>query len=139
MGPMLGASAPGRGPAFFRRGGPEALQQRVETSELVPDFGPPRLHETAGAVLVGARKPLIAFNVNLRGGPPGAAKEIAALVRETVGSRSEIVHDLTKPDGTPRKLLDTTRLHDLGWDAKIGLRTGIAEAYGWFVENHPDA
>ena len=82
---LYGASAPGRGPAFFRRGGPETLQRRVESGELAPDFGPARLHETAGAVLVGARKPLIAFNVNLRGGPPGAAREIAALVRETGG------------------------------------------------------
>ncbi len=83
---LYGASAPaGRGPAFFRRGGPEALQRRVDAGELAPDFGPGRLHETAGAVLVGARKPLIAFNVNLRGGSPGAAREIAALVRETGG------------------------------------------------------
>jgi glutamate formiminotransferase len=82
---LYGASAPGRGPAFFRRGGPEALQRRVDAGELAPDYGPARLHETAGAVLVGARKPLIAFNVNLRGGSPGAAKEIAALVRETGG------------------------------------------------------
>jgi len=82
---LYGASAPGRGPAFFRRGGPEALQRRVDAGELAPDYGPARLHETAGAVLVGARKPLIAFNVNLRGGSAGAAKEIAALVRETGG------------------------------------------------------
>jgi glutamate formiminotransferase/glutamate formiminotransferase/formiminotetrahydrofolate cyclodeaminase len=82
---LYGASAPGRGPAFFRRGGPAELQRRVDAGELVPDFGPAQLHESGGAVLVGARKPLIAFNVNLRGGEPGTAKEIAALVRETGG------------------------------------------------------
>ncbi len=77
--------APGRGPAFFRRGGPEGLQARIDAGELAPDFGPGRLDERAGAVLVGARKPLIAFNVNLRGGDPDAAREIAAVIRETGG------------------------------------------------------
>ena len=55
----------GRGPAFFRRGGPDELQRRLDAGELVPDFGPPRLDPAAGAVVVGARRPLIAFNVNL--------------------------------------------------------------------------
>ena len=59
--------APGRGPAFFRTGGPEELQRRLDAGELAPDFGPPRLDDRAGGVVVGARRPLIAFNVNLRG------------------------------------------------------------------------
>ena len=82
---LYGELAPGRGPAFFRRGGLDALQARVDAGELAPDFGPAQLEERAGAVLVGARKPLIAFNVNLRGGEPGAAREIAGLVRESGG------------------------------------------------------
>jgi glutamate formiminotransferase len=82
---LYGELAPGRGPAFFRRGGPEGLQARIDAGELDPEFGPRRLHERAGAVLVGARRPLIAFNVNLRGGDPDTAREIAALVRETGG------------------------------------------------------
>ena len=73
-----------RGPAFFRRGGPEELQQRIDAGELTPDFGPARLDERAGGVLVGARGPLIAFNVNLRGSLD-AAREIAGLVREHGG------------------------------------------------------
>ena len=73
-----------RGPAFFRRGGPEELQRRVDAGEIVPEFGPARLSESAGGVLVGARRPLIAFNVNLRGSLE-AAREIAALVRESGG------------------------------------------------------
>jgi glutamate formiminotransferase len=73
-----------RGPAFFRRGGPDELQRRIETGELTPDFGPPRLHESAGAVLVGARRPLIAFNVNLAG-DLDTAREVAAVVRERGG------------------------------------------------------
>jgi glutamate formiminotransferase / 5-formyltetrahydrofolate cyclo-ligase len=81
---LYGELAAGRGPAFFRRGGPRELQRRIETGELAPDFGPARLHESAGGVLVGARRPLIAFNVNLRGGLE-AAKETAAAVRESGG------------------------------------------------------
>lgn len=80
-----GELAPGRSPAFFRRGGLEALRQRVRAGELSPDFGPAELDPSAGAVLVGARDPLVAFNVNLRGASLGIAREIAALVRESGG------------------------------------------------------
>ncbi len=82
---LYGDLAPGRGPAFFRRGGPERLQQRIEAGELRPDFGPSRLDPAAGAVLVGARPPLIAFNVNLVGGDLAAAKAVARAVRERDG------------------------------------------------------
>jgi glutamate formiminotransferase len=81
---LYGELAPGRGPAYFRRGGPEELQRRIDAGELAPDFGPKRLDERAGAVIVGARRPLIAFNVNLRG-ELAAAKAVAAVVRETGG------------------------------------------------------
>ena len=81
---LYGDLAPGRGPAFFRRGGPAALQRRIDAGELAPDFGPARLDERAGGVIVGARRPLIAFNVNLRGELAGA-QEIAAVVRERGG------------------------------------------------------
>jgi glutamate formiminotransferase len=75
----------GREPAFFRRGGPDELQRRMDAGELTPDRGPGRLHPTAGGVLVGVRRPLVAFNVNLRSDDLGAAKEIARLVRERDG------------------------------------------------------
>ncbi len=78
---LYGELAPGRGPAFFRSGGLEALRRRVEAGELAPEFGPGRLDERSGAVLVGARRPLIALNVNLRG-ELAAAREIASIVRE---------------------------------------------------------
>jgi glutamate formiminotransferase len=77
--------APGRGPAFFRRGGPEELQRRIDAGELVPDFGPAQLDERAGGVILGARKPLIAFNVNLTGDDLEGAREIARAVRERDG------------------------------------------------------
>jgi glutamate formiminotransferase len=75
----------GREPAFFRRGGPEELQRRVDAGELEPDRGPSRLHPSAGGVLVGVRRPLIAFNVNLSGADVEVAREIARLVRERDG------------------------------------------------------
>jgi glutamate formiminotransferase len=81
---LYGDLAPGRGPAFFRRGGPDELQRRIDGGELAPDFGPARLDDRAGGVIVGARRPLIAFNVNLRG-ELEAARAVAAVVRETGG------------------------------------------------------
>ena len=81
---LYGELAPGRGPAFFRRGGPDELGRRIAAGELEPDFGPRELDPGAGGVIVGARRPLIAFNVNLRG-DLRSAREIAALVRETGG------------------------------------------------------
>jgi len=77
--------APGCGPAFFRRGGPAELQRRIDSGELAPDFGPRRLDPRAGAVIVGARRPLIAFNVNLRSTDVEVARAIAAVVREKGG------------------------------------------------------
>jgi glutamate formiminotransferase len=74
-----------REPAFFRRGGTEELQRRVDSGELEPDRGPKRLHPTAGAVLLGVRLPLIAFNVNLNAAGVEVAREIARLVRERDG------------------------------------------------------
>jgi glutamate formiminotransferase len=80
---LYGILAQGRTRAELRRGGPTALATRIDESELVPDFGPRRLHPTAGAVLLAARPPLIAFNVELE--PPATvtdAKAIAASIRE---------------------------------------------------------
>jgi len=82
---LYGELGGGRNPAFFRRGGPTELQRRLDAAELVPDFGPARLDERAGGVLVGARAPLIAFNVDLEGDDLAAAQEVARAVRERDG------------------------------------------------------
>jgi glutamate formiminotransferase len=82
---LYGDSAPERGPAFYRRGGPEELQRRIDGGELRPDYGPARLDERAGGVIVGARRPLIAFNVNLGTDDVEIARAIAAVVRENGG------------------------------------------------------
>ena len=82
--PVFVYAPPERGPAFYRRGGTEGLERRLDSGELRADFGPQRLHESAGGVIVGARRPLIAFNVNLRG-DVAAARAIAGVVRERGG------------------------------------------------------
>jgi glutamate formiminotransferase/glutamate formiminotransferase/formiminotetrahydrofolate cyclodeaminase len=75
----------GRGPSFFRQGGAEELAQRLRSGEVKPDFGPGELDPGAGGVIVGARRPLIAFNVDLRDATLEDARAIAALVRERDG------------------------------------------------------
>ena len=82
---LYAESGGGRRPAFFRRGGPEELQRRVDAGELRADFGPHRLHPTAGAVLVGARPLLVAFNIELESGSLEDACVIAAAVRGSSG------------------------------------------------------
>ncbi|HEV2712434.1 MAG TPA: glutamate formimidoyltransferase [Gaiellaceae bacterium] len=82
---LYGELAPGRGPAFFRQGGIEELKRRLASGELSADFGPAELHPTAGAVIVGARRPLIAFNVDLSGATVEDARAIASVVRERDG------------------------------------------------------
>ena len=71
--------------ASLRAGGPEALAARIETGELRPDYGPARVHPSAGAVLVTARAPLVAFNLELETDDLGLAREIAAALRESGG------------------------------------------------------
>ena len=82
--PVFVYAPPERGPAFYRRGGTAELQRRLASGELEPSFGPRVLHPSGGGVILGARRPLIAFNVNVRG-TLAAAQEIAALVREKGG------------------------------------------------------
>src|SRR5688572_888826 len=71
--------------AWIRRGGPKELARRIESGDLVPDFGPSRPHPTAGAVLAAARAPLLAFNVDLVTEDLAVAKRIAAGLRESGG------------------------------------------------------
>ena len=65
--------------------------------------------------------------------------ELVALLREVVGYDGEIRYQSDKPDGTPAKRLDVSRLHALGWTAKIGLREGLERTYRWHLANSPEA
>lgn len=73
--------------------------------------------------------------VNVGTGEDVTIRELAELVKSVVGFEGEIVQDLTKPDGTPRKLLDVSKLHGLGWKHKIELRDGIRSTYEWFLKH----
>ena len=74
--------------------------------------------------------------VNVGVGKDISILELAELIKDIVGFEGEIVNDLSKPDGTPRKLLDVTRLNNLGWAAQISLEEGIKDTYQWFKENY---
>ena len=71
--------------------------------------------------------------INVGTGVDLSILELAKLVAEVVGYRGRFVHDTSKPDGTPRKLLDVSKLKGLGWEPRIGLREGIAQAYRDFL------
>jgi GDP-L-fucose synthase len=75
-------------------------------------------------------------HINVGTGADLSIRELAELVREIVYPQAKLTFDSSKPDGTPRKLLDVSRLHALGWRHRIELREGIASTYEWFLANH---
>jgi GDP-L-fucose synthase len=78
-------------------------------------------------------------HINVGTGQDLTIRELAELVRDIVHPEGALVFDTGKPDGSPRKLLDVTRLHALGWRHSIDLRQGIEGAYQWFLDNHASA
>jgi GDP-L-fucose synthase len=88
-----------------------------------------------GRLVAPAQAPLI----NIGAGEDQSIAELAALVADVLGYRGEFVYDASKPDGTPRKLLDSSRVMALGWKPRVGLREGIAAAYRDFVQRHAAA
>ena len=77
-----------------------------------------------------------AEHINVGTGEDLSIRELAELVRDVVYPQAALVFDATKPDGSPRKLLDVSRLHALGWRHRIELRAGIESTYAWFLANH---
>jgi len=76
--------------------------------------------------------------INIGVGRDISIGELAGMVREVVGYKGEIVYDVTKPDGTPRKLLDTSKLNSLGWKARTSLREGLERTYAWYLQERTD-
>ena len=76
-------------------------------------------------------------HVNVGSGEDVTIRELAELVCRVVGFEGRIVHDLSKPDGTPRKLMSADKLRALGWQPRIGLRDGVAATYAWFCGQQP--
>jgi GDP-L-fucose synthase len=75
--------------------------------------------------------------VNVGVGQDVSILEVAGLIRDVVGFEGELTFDTSKPDGTPRKLLDVSRIAALGWEATIPLEEGLADTYRWFREADP--
>lgn len=73
--------------------------------------------------------------INVGFGSDVTIRELAETIAEVVGFTGTFTFDVTKPDGTPRKLMNSARIHALGWKAKTGLREGIAKAYAWYLAN----
>ena len=85
-------------------------------------------------VLQAHTQPMLS-HLNVGTGVDCTIQELAETVCRVTGFQGELVWDRSKPDGTPRKLLDVSRLRKLGWEASIGLEDGLRDAYRWFVEN----
>ena len=132
----------------------------LETSHVLPalirKFHEAKINNAEEVVMWGTGKPLREFmyvddladalvhlmlnysdeiHVNMGTGKDLAIGELAEIVKEVVGFKGKIVNDLSKPDGTPRKLLDVSRLESTGWKYKTELKEGIEKVYKWYLEN----
>lgn len=132
----------------------------LETSHVLPalirKFHEAKINNAEEVVMWGTGKPLREFmyvddladalvhlmlnysdeiHVNMGTGKDLAIGELAEIVKEVVGFKGKIVNDLSKPDGTPRKLLDVSRLASTGWKYKTELKEGIEKVYKWYLEN----
>jgi GDP-L-fucose synthase len=129
-------------PALIRKFHDAKLEGRGEVP--IWGTGAPRrefLHvdDLADACVFLMRRYDAAEHVNVGTGEDLTIRELAELVREIVHPQAQLAFDSSKPDGAPRKLLDVSRLHALGWRHRIALKDGIASSYGWFLENHATA
>jgi GDP-L-fucose synthase len=127
-------------PALIRKFHEAKLERRAEV--VLWGTGKPRrefLHvdDLADAAVFLMRSYSSPEIVNVGVGEDISIAELAVLVRDVVGFEGDIAYDTSKPDGTPRKLLDTSRLTALGWKPSIGLREGIAATLAWFRRQVP--
>ena len=125
-------------PAMIRRFHDAKLESRDQV--VIWGTGNPRrefLHvdDLADACLFLMRNFDEESHINVGTGEDMTIRELAELVGEVVYPEAQLVFDTTKPDGTPQKLLDVSRLHDLGWKHSIDLREGVELTYGWFQDN----
>ncbi len=102
----------------------------------VDDMAAASIHvmELAHEVWQENTRPMLS-HINVGTGVDCTIRELAQTIAKVVGYKGRVVFDASKPDGTPRKLLDVTRLHQLGWYHEISLEAGLASTYQWFLEN----
>ena len=91
--------------------------------------------DMAEAVVFALENTLPDYLYNIGTGVDLTIKELAETIQKITGHQGEIIWDATKPDGTPRKLMDISKMHELGWKHKVDLEAGIQMTYDWFVEN----
>jgi len=124
-------------PAFIRRF-VEATEKNAPTETLWGTGAPKRefLHvdDLANAVLIASEKYDSSIHLNIGSGEDLSIRELAELVADIAGYKGKIMWDSSKPDGTPRKVLDVTKAKSLGWSPAISLRDGIASAMNWYKE-----
>ena len=126
-------------PALIRKA--HEARERGEGSLTVWGTGTPRrefLHvdDLASACVFLLERYSSPEIINIGCGEDVSIREVAELVCDVVGFDGDLIFDTSKPDGTPRKLLDMTKLFGLGWRPEVPLREGIRHAYDWFLENH---
>ncbi len=123
---------------------------------LIRKFHDAKVNDAASVTLWGSGKPLREFLhvddladaclflmneyespeiINIGVGEDLSIAELASMVSEAVGFAGQIEYDSTKPDGTPRKLVDTSRINELGWKAQTNLREGIQDTYQWYLQH----
>jgi GDP-L-fucose synthase len=129
-------------PALIRKFHDAKSEGREEVS--IWGTGSPRrefLHvdDLADACLFLMRRYDAPEHINVGTGEDLTIRELAETVRDIVHPGARLVFDATKPDGTPKKLLDVSRLHALGWRHRLGLREGIESSYRWFLDNREHA
>lgn len=91
--------------------------------------------DMAASVIFALENKLPEHLYNVGTGVDLTIKELAELIQKTIGHAGEIVWDSSKPDGTPRKLMDVSKMHNLGWKHQVNLEDGISKTYQWFLEN----
>ena len=94
--------------------------------------------DLAAAVVFALENNLPDYLYNIGTGEDLTIKDLALLIQKIVGHNGKIIWDESKPDGTPRKLLDVSKIHSLGWKHQINLEDGIRKTYDWFLENIND-
>lgn len=91
--------------------------------------------DMAEAVVFALENTLPDYLYNVGTGEDLTIKELAETIQKITGHQGEIIWDATKPDGTPRKLMDISKMHELGWKHNVNLEEGIQKTYNWFLEN----
>ena len=117
----------------------EAKLKNNEPVELWGSGTPMReflfVDDMAAAVVFALENKLPEYLYNVGTGEDLTIKELAETIQKITGHQGEIIWDATKPDGTPRKLMDVSKMHNLGWKHQVNLENGILKTYNWFLEN----